>query len=144
MPERAALWAAASLLLIPAMGWESLRDLTQPVLLTCLVAATVGAVAPAAPARPAGFALLGLLLGLGMLSKYSFALFAAVLGGALLSLPAGQALLRERGAWWLPVLAALLVVLPHGLWLLRWRAPPVPPWSGCSPLATSTRWCAAC
>ena len=127
MPERAALWAAASLLLIPAMGWESLRDLTHSVLLTCLVAATWWALLrQLRQPRPAGFALLGLLLGLGMLSKYSFALFAAVLGGALLSLPAGRALLRERGAWWLPVLA-LLVVLPHGLWLLEhWQAASAP------------------
>ena len=123
MPERAALWAAASLLLIPAMGWESLRDLTHSVLLTCLVAATWWALLrQLRQPHPSGFALLGLLLGLGMLSKYSFALFAAVLGGALLSLPAGRALLRTSGAWWLPVVA-LLVVLPHGLWLLEhWQA----------------------
>ena len=123
MPERAALWAAASLLLLPNLGWESLRDLTHSVLLTCLVAATWWALLrQMRQPRPAGFALLGRVLGLGMLSKYSFALFAAVLGGALLSLPVGRALLRARGAWLLP-LVALLVVLPHGLWLLEhWQA----------------------
>lgn len=123
MPERAAVWAAASLLLLPNLGWESLRDLTHSVLLTCLVAATWWALLRQLRApRPAGFALLGLVLGLGLLSKYSFALFAAALGGAVLSLPVGRALLRARGMWLLP-LVALLTVLPHGLWLLEhWQA----------------------
>lgn len=117
MPERAALWAAASLLLLPNLGWESLRDLTHSVLMTCLVAATWWALLQQLrEPRTAGFVLLGLLLGLGMLSKYSFALFAVALGGALLSLPEGRALLRARGAWLLPMVA-LLVVLPHGIWL---------------------------
>ena len=101
--------------MVAATWWALLRQLRQP----------------ARRVRAAG-----LLLGLGMLSKYSFALFAAVLGGALLSLPAGRALLRERGAWWLPVVVALLVVLPHGLWLLEhWQAASGPP-----PWQAAVRW----
>lgn len=121
--ERAALWASASLLLIPAIGWESLRDLTHSVLLTCVVAATwLALLCQIRRPDPRKLAALGVLVGLGMLSKYSYALFILPLGLAALSLPGPRAALLARG-WWLLPCCAGLIVLPHALWLLdHWQA----------------------
>jgi 4-amino-4-deoxy-L-arabinose transferase-like glycosyltransferase len=114
-----AWWVAASLMWLPLMGWESLRDLTHTVLLNCLVAATWWALARQIQRpRPVGFVWLGLALGLGVLSKYSFVLFAGALAASALSLPTVRAALLTRG-WWLLPLVAGLVVLPHGLWVLE-------------------------
>ena len=119
LPPKTAWWTAASLMWLPMMGWESLRDLTHSVLLNCLVAATWYALArQIRRPRPGGLAWLGLVLGLGMLSKYSFALFAGALAVSALSLPAVRAALFTRG-WWLLPLIAVLVAAPHGLWLLE-------------------------
>lgn len=118
LPARAAWWAAAGMTWFPLMGWESLRDLTHSVLVSCLVAATWWSTfALLRRPAPRRFVLLGLALGLGVLSKYSFALFAAALGLAALSIPETRRALFSRGWWWLPVTVAL-VVAPHGAWLL--------------------------
>ena len=86
LPPRAAWWAAASLVWLPIMGWESLRDLTHTVLVCASVAATWWLVLRQLQRpQPSGFVALGLVLALGLLSKYSFALFALALGLAVLS-----------------------------------------------------------
>jgi 4-amino-4-deoxy-L-arabinose transferase-like glycosyltransferase len=119
LPPRMAWWAAASMVWLPVMGWESLRDLTHTVLVCCMVAATWWLVLRqlTQPSRM-GYAWLGLVLALGFLSKYSFALFAVALGLALLSGRDTRAMLFGRGWWWLPLTAAGLL-LPHLLWLLE-------------------------
>ncbi|MDR0274937.1 MAG: glycosyltransferase family 39 protein [Burkholderiaceae bacterium] len=119
LPPKTAWWTAASLMWLPLMGWESLRDLTHSVLLNCLVAATWYALArQIRRPRPGGLAWLGLALGLGALSKYNFALFAGALAVSALSLPAARSALLMRGWWLLPLIAGL-VVAPHGIWLLE-------------------------
>lgn len=119
LPARAAWWAAAGMTWFPLMGWESLRDLTHSVLVSCLVAATWwGTFTLIRRPGPRHFALLGLVLGLGVLSKYSFAMFAAALGLAALTIPEPRRAFLSRGWWWLP-LTGTLVVAPHGLWLLE-------------------------
>ncbi len=122
LPEKAALVAAAGMLLLPSLVWESFRDLTHTVLLTCMVVATWYLLVRQV-LRPGatGFVLLGMALGLGMLSKYSFGLFALALSLSALSIaPVRQALLA-RG-WWLAPLVALALNLPHGWWLFsHWR-----------------------
>ncbi len=119
-----AVLAAAGMLLIPQIGWESQRDLTHSVLVTCLASASLYVVVRLLDEgpRPALYIALGLLAGLGMLSKYSYAVFAAALALAVL-------LRRDARAVWLnPWLiasgaVALLVFLPHGLWLIdHWQA----------------------
>ncbi len=59
--------------------------------------------------------LLGLLAGLGMLTKYSIAIVLGCLGLYLLTSPARRAL-RSPGPW-LALLVALLVLAPHLVWL---------------------------
>jgi 4-amino-4-deoxy-L-arabinose transferase-like glycosyltransferase len=85
---RGAFWASASMLL--------LRIVKRP--------------------RPAEFAWLGLVCGAGLLSKYNFALVAAAMLAAALSVPESRRALLSRGWWWAPLLCAL-VVLPHAVWL---------------------------
>jgi len=115
----AAIIAAASLILLPQLGWESQRDLTHSVLATCMAALTlwcyVGLLRHRSRWR---HALFGLLVGLGLQSKYNFAVFA-------LGLLAASLLVREhrRAVWtrdaWLALAVAALSLAPHALWLFN-------------------------
>jgi len=114
----AAIAAASSLLLLPQIAWESQRDLTHSVLLTSLASATLCAYfALLRKPSAARYALLGLLIGLGLQSKYNFALFLATLTSASLLTP------EHRRALWnakalIAVAVAFLCLAPHGYWLL--------------------------
>jgi 4-amino-4-deoxy-L-arabinose transferase-like glycosyltransferase len=120
-----ALVTSLALYLLPQIAWESRRDLTNSVLATTVAAATFHLVlslrqAPAASRH----LLLGALLGAGLLSRYSFGVFAAALLGAARSVgprPAGAA---RRLALALALGAVLF--LPHGVWLFR--EGPADPW----------------
>lgn len=122
MPARLALLASASMLLIPHIGWESHRDLTHSVLVTTLAAATILVVLRLVE-RPCAsrYLLLGLVAGLGILSKYSYAMFLAALVLALLASAKGRHI--ARNPWILAsVLVAMVVVAPHAWWLLdHWQ-----------------------
>ncbi|MDR0457556.1 MAG: glycosyltransferase family 39 protein [Burkholderiaceae bacterium] len=121
MGRRAAWWSAASLWLLLPFGWFSVRDQTHTVLVTAM---TCGAwwlllriVRRAGSGCQREFAALGLMCGCGMLSKYSFALAAAALIAAFLSVRGPRRALLGRGWWWTPLIG-LIVVAPHGWWLL--------------------------
>jgi 4-amino-4-deoxy-L-arabinose transferase-like glycosyltransferase len=113
-----AIIVAASLVLFPQIGWESQRDLTHSVLMTCMAALAlwcyVGLLRHPGKMR---YALFGLLIGLGLQSKYNFALFA-------LGLVAASLLVREhrQAVWnrkvWIALAMLMLSLAPHGLWLL--------------------------
>lgn len=117
-----ALFAAASMLLIPQIGWESQRDLTHSVLATAVAAATLYVVVRLIEKpRPALYLALGLCAALGLLSKYSFAVYLAALGLAVLLSRDTRSMLRSP---WLiaAALLALVVLAPHALWLLdNWQ-----------------------
>ncbi len=122
MPARLALLACAGMLLIPHIGWESHRDLTHSVLVTTVASATVLVLVRLLERpRPVLFLLLGLVAGLGMLSKYSYALFFTALALAVLASPEGRKV--ALSPWLLAsVLVALIVVAPHAWWLLdHWQ-----------------------
>lgn len=122
MPAPTAWLAALGLWWLPGFEWQVLRDLTHTVLLTCLVTASWWLLLrQVRRPTPGGFALLGLAMGLGMLSKYSYLLVACAMLGAALSLPVPRRALLS-GGWWLAPLIGLLVVAPHGLWVLtHWQ-----------------------
>ena len=115
--RRGAWLAAASLLLLPPLAWDSVRDRTHTVLVTATVCAAWWLLLRIVRRpRQADFVWLGLACGLGMLSKYSFALVAGAMLLAALSVPQARRALLARGWWWTPVVGAL-VVLPHLAWL---------------------------
>jgi 4-amino-4-deoxy-L-arabinose transferase-like glycosyltransferase len=115
-PPLAAL-AAASMLLLPEQGWEAQRDLTHSVISTTAAAAALWlALALQRQRRWASYLGLGLALGLGVLGKYSFALFALALVGALALGSDTRAVVLDR-RFLVSLAVAALVLLPHGLWL---------------------------
>lgn len=123
LQPRAAIGSAAALELIPSIGWDSVRDMSHTVLLTLLTACTLLALVRAFERPSAGrHAVLGAALGLGMLSKYSFVLFALALAGAVLA----EELLRRRLCTWrlgISLGVAVALFAGHGFWLLdHWSA----------------------
>lgn len=117
--RRAALAVAASLVLFPQVGWEAMRIQTHSVLMTAIAAATLwlyfALLRRPTLARHAGF---GLLCGLGLLAKYNYGVFLAGMLGASLLVGAHRRVLWTRRAW-AAVLPALLLVLPHALWMMQ-------------------------
>lgn len=122
-----ALAVALSFLLIPQFAWESQRIFTHSVALTtCAVAAFYMLVRVQQDGHLTDYAGLGLALGIGALSKYSFALHAALLLGAALLTPALRTALLDRRIL-LTLLIAGTLVLPHALWVLdHWEAASAP------------------
>lgn len=111
-----AVLAALSLWLTYPFAVSVHQGVTHSLLLSLLLAAAFLAFLRLEAHRHwAGYLLLGLLLGLGELAKYSFALYAAALALAALSLPRYRAVLLDRRIL-LMVFAGLLVVAPHGFW----------------------------
>jgi 4-amino-4-deoxy-L-arabinose transferase-like glycosyltransferase len=115
--ERGAWWAAASMLLLPPLGWDSIRDQTHSILVTAMTCAAWWLLLRIVRRpRPRDFAWLGLVCGLGLLAKYSYALVIGTMLLAALSVPESRRALLARGWWWAPIVG-LLVVLPHASWL---------------------------
>ena len=116
--------AVLSWLLIPQLVWEAQRDLSHSVMVLALASASLFAVARVlspggnrSDAHPETiwYVAYGLLMGLGMLSKYNFVVFAGALNLALLSLPEGRAILLNRKVL-VGIGCAVAVSLPHFLW----------------------------
>lgn len=118
LDAKGAWWIAGGLLLMPPFGWDSLRDQTHTIMVTAMAMGLWWAVLRQVlrPA-PVNFVLIGLFCGLGMLSKYSYAmLIAALLAAAMSVAPVRRALFRH-GWWWAPIVG-LAIFAPHGVWLL--------------------------
>jgi lipopolysaccharide core galacturonosyltransferase RgtB len=98
-------------------GWDVTQNYTQSVLLMALSAALMYlALRMRDGARWPDYLALGLLLGLGTLTKYGFAIFAGTLFAAALIDPGlRRALFNWRIVF--SILLALLLVAPHVLWL---------------------------
>jgi 4-amino-4-deoxy-L-arabinose transferase-like glycosyltransferase len=112
----AAAAIASSLVLIVPLGWEAQIDRSHSLLASALAAAALWVYFTLlrTPGRLRR-ALLGVLLGLGMQSKYNFLIF-------ILGLTAASLLVREhrRPIWtrdmWITVAVATLCLLPHAIW----------------------------
>lgn len=117
LQERGAWWASASMVLFPALGWDSVRDQTHSILVTAMACGAWWLLLRIVQRpRPLNFALLGLVCGVGLLAKYSFALVIGAMLVAALSVPQARRALLSRGWWWALAIGAL-VVSPHALWL---------------------------
>lgn len=115
--EKGAWWVAASLLLMPPFGWDSLRDQTHTVMVTAMTMGLWWAVLRQVQRPQAvNFVLIGIFCSLGMLSKYSYAMLLAALFVAAMSVPHVRSALFSQG-WWLAPLTGLLLLAPHAYWL---------------------------
>lgn len=116
-PWRAAL-AAAALLLLFVFGWGVHAGFTHSVLLSACQFAALLALQRVVERRGlADYLLLGLAIGLGLLSKYSFVMFALPLVGGALLVPALRPAVLDRRMI-LALAIAATIFLPHGLWML--------------------------
>ncbi len=113
-----------SWLLIPQIVWEAQRDLSHSVMVLALSSASLYTVARAltpetgeTQQRTVWYLAYGTLMGLGMLSKYNFLVFAGALNLALLSMPQGRTLLLNPRIF-LAVASAAVVFAPHLNWAI--------------------------
>ena len=114
-----AVIATLSLLTIPQLFWEAQRDLTHTVAqMVTINLFLYGVIRTIKMPSWSGYLITGLALGLGMLSKYNFALLAAATIVAVLMHTQGRARLFDK-RFLVTVLIALIIFLPHGLWLLH-------------------------
>jgi len=95
--ESLAALATISMLMIPQFAWESQRDLTHTPLSVTLAAATLYAYLVAVDRRKlVDYVILGIVLGLGPLTKHNYSLFAGCLVVTGLTTPAGRQLFLDR------------------------------------------------
>ncbi|RCX24954.1 glycosyltransferase family 39 protein [Thioalbus denitrificans] len=112
-----AVLVTLSLLLLPEIAWESQKDRSHSVLMLALCNLSSYLVLRFRARRQTlDYLLLGLVLGLGLLSKYNFALFALALFLAALLAPAWRAAARDPRIL-LAIAIAVALFLPHGLWV---------------------------
>lgn len=112
----ASVIAAVSLIFLPQIAWESQRDLTHSVLVTMMSAATVVVFLKLEQNRQWPWYLaLGAVIGLGILSKYTYLLMPV--GLCLAALCIKEYRRAVLSPWMLAaLLVAVLIVLPHALW----------------------------
>ncbi len=110
--------AGLSLLSLWQIGWNLHEGVTHTLALTlcCVLTATIWADLRRRR-RLTGYALLGLALGAGLLSKFGFIAFVACLVGASALQPTWRRVMLHPGVM-LSACIAALIVAPYGLWLL--------------------------
>lgn len=114
--------AAAGALLVPAVSWDFVLDKTNTPAACAAAGFAVAALVNAARTGTRRAAVcFGLLVGLGVLSKYTFLPFAAGLVAASLTVPEYRCWVLSRRAL-LALITALVVVLPHAVWVVANRA----------------------
>lgn len=120
--SRGAVAAAFSPLLIPTFGWHSFSYLTNTNLVCAATAATYYLLVQLQRyGRWSNYLLLGLTLGLGLLSKYNFLLVAIAFFAAGLTIASLRAKLLDYRILWALGIAALLA-LPNAVWLFDHRS----------------------
>ncbi len=117
--ERLAILAALSPLWLYYMAWDAVLSYSHTVLATALILAALAALLRLRENGNArSYLLFGLVLGFGLLSKYTFALAAlAMLAGGLLYRPYRAVIVNPRML--IAVAVAGLIVAPHGYWLVQ-------------------------
>lgn len=117
--ELQAVLVALSLFLFPQISWESQRDLTHSVLVTAMAAGSFYVVLRWLDQPNLGnYLLVGLMFGLGLLSKYNYVVFASVIILLLISYAPGRAVLF-RPKILFSIAIAFIVIAPHGWWFLQ-------------------------
>jgi 4-amino-4-deoxy-L-arabinose transferase-like glycosyltransferase len=104
-------------LLLPLYAWEAWRMTHTPVLTILCLATVLAWLRLSRSPSWFNYAFLGCCFGLGMLTKYNYALFAGSIGLVILLLPSMRRLILSPG-FLLSLLVGLLIVLPHAWWAL--------------------------
>lgn len=119
--ETAIIAATLSPLAIYYFAWDSVRTYTHSIMLLAAMLATVYVFYKITETkRLIWYAVFGVVIGLGLLAKYNYALFLLCFVAAALFESSYR---RSLGNWAvvLSVLVALVIAGPHGLWLLDQR-----------------------
>jgi 4-amino-4-deoxy-L-arabinose transferase-like glycosyltransferase len=112
-----ALAAAAGLLFLPQIAWESQRALSHTVLAVAVSSALLlVAVRLLEERRTRDYVMLGVLIAAGLLSKFNVVYLIAALAAAALTLPPGRAALGDRRILATLAIAAVLLA-PTAAWM---------------------------
>jgi 4-amino-4-deoxy-L-arabinose transferase-like glycosyltransferase len=116
--KRLVVVAAMALFVIPQVFWQAQRDLTHTAMLMLTFASLIYCTIRLIQ-RPttAGYILVGLAVGLGMLSKYNFALILPALLVAVWLHPKGRDRIFDK-RFLLTLGVSLIVFIPHVFWLM--------------------------
>jgi len=111
--------AVIGLVFIPQIIWESQRDLTHSVLVSILAAATLlQTLRLQSKLSIFNYAAMGLLIGLGVISKYNYVFFIAALAGAVFYVPAFRSLIFDKRVF-VGIAIAIAISSPHIFWALN-------------------------
>jgi 4-amino-4-deoxy-L-arabinose transferase-like glycosyltransferase len=113
--RRVGFWSALVFLTLPLTGILTLFVSTDAPLLFFWSLGMWFAHRAITQDRPSDWAMVGVLFGLGMLSKYTMAAFAGCLFLVLAGLPGREKALRKKAPWW-AFLLGLLIFLPNIIW----------------------------
>lgn len=114
-----ALLIAGSLLLFPTYSYETHRDLTHTILVSVTaVLMCYLYIRMVREAKTADYVLSGIVIGLGILSKYNFLFFVIAFLLSCISSREGRRVVFDRRIV-LSLLCVTAVLLPHFLWLAR-------------------------
>lgn len=115
--------AVLAFLLLPVFAWQMHVGFTHTVLMMLACAMSFHALlrlAGSASPRPVDHAWLAVAVAVGLMSKYGYHIYLALLLAAALSLPEWRRVLLRRGPV-LALVAAVLLALPYHLWLWEHR-----------------------
>ena len=119
LPPTLAALSSVSLLLLLQIVWESQRDLTHSVLVTTAAAATLWLLVELwRRPRASLYLALGVAVAAGLQAKYSYAMFVAAFGTALLLTPGTRHVLLDRRLL-LSIAVAVTLTAPHAWWVLQ-------------------------
>jgi|GEM_PF-6911914 len=115
--NRLALCATLGWVLIPAISLDLLKDNTHTVLALLIACMTWYCfAAPSKLAKPLWYLRLGIVIGLGLLSKFNYLFFLLIFLGSALSLKQFRVKILDN-YFLMTLFIAFLVALPYGLWL---------------------------
>lgn len=116
---RLSVLAALSLFGFYYIGWDALLNYSHTVLLAAMVAFSLYLfIRLKAGGRIFDYALFGLFIGLGLLTKYNYGVFLVALCVASLATPALRSVLMSRSML-VTIAVVVIVITPHGLWVLE-------------------------
>ncbi len=113
-----AVVAVFSLFTMPQIVWEAQRDLTHSVAEMMMVCLTLlSAVWTIRKPSSVAYILTGVAIGLGLLTKYNYAVIAVALLMAVAAHPIGRKRILDSRIF-LTLGVAILICLPHALWVV--------------------------